>query len=58
MDEKDKPVVTGTAANKKKAPGAIPLKKPMRYKGALRAKGYPVILSDSRRVRLAVKGYV
>jgi len=58
MDEKDKPVVTGTAANKKKAPGAISLKKPMRYGGALRAKGYPVILSDSRRVRLAVKGYV
>lgn len=59
MNGKDKPVVADTGAvNKKKAPGAIPLKKPLRYGGAMRAEGYPVVLSDSRRARLAVKGYV
>ena len=54
---------TGTAsaaagAAKKNEPKTIPLKKPMRYGGAMRDKGYPVVLSDKRRARLTVKGYV
>ena len=48
----------GAAAAKKTEPKTVPLKKPLRYGGAVRAAGTPVVLSDSRRARLAIKGYV
>ena len=46
------------AAAKKTEPKTYPLKKPMRYGGAVRAAGTPVVLSDKQRARLAIKGYV
>lgn len=48
----------GVAAAKKTKPKTITLKKPLRYGGAVRAAGTPVVLSDKRQARLAVKGYV
>jgi hypothetical protein len=45
-------------AAKKDEPKKYPLKKPMRYGGAVQAVGYPVVLSDKCRARLTVKGYV
>lgn len=54
----DKSKTARSAASKKTEPEAVPLKKPMRYKGAMRGKGYPVVLSDRRRARLSVKKYV
>lgn len=49
---------SAAGAAKKTEQKTYQLKKPMRYRGAMRVAGYPVVLSDSRRTRLAVKGYV
>lgn len=54
----EKKTGTESAAAKKAEQKTYPLKKPMRYGGAVRAAGTPVVLSDKRRARLAVKGYV
>ena len=60
MSEENKPSPVNAAAgiDKKNEPKSYPLKKSLRYKGAVRAAGTPVVLSDKQRARLAIKGYV
>ena len=58
MAEQKKTENEVSAAAKKTDPKTYPLKKPMRYGGAVRAAGTPVVLSDKQRARLVIKGYV
>jgi hypothetical protein len=60
MTEENKPTPVSAAAgiDKKNEPKTVPLKKPLRYGGTMLVAGTHVVLSDKRRARLAVKGYV